>query len=365
MDSRPDRALRLLIAGASAVVILAGLKWAGEIVLPIVFAAFLSIAALPAVNWLRARGVPSALAIGIVVAVAAAVLGGVTTAVAGSVRAFGRDIDRFELPLEHLWAQIGRWVSTVGLTVETDMSELVTPEDVIEVMRNSLEAVVRFLGHTLIVLITLTFILLESSEIEQKLRLAFGSDASPAGPFAGAGQKVERYLVIKTAVGLVTGLLAGLVCWAVGVDFWMLWGLIAFLLNYIPAVGYVAAGFPPVLLAAVEIGPGAALACLLGYLVIHVVLTNLIEPRLLGQGLGLSPLVVFLSLIFWGWIWGPVGMLLCVPMTAMVQLVLDSSDETRWIAVLLGSPSGVRRQASTAAPLRPRSYPPPEPERRG
>ena len=119
------------------------------------------------------------------------------------------------------------------------------------------------------------------------------------------------------------------------VDYPLLWGLLAFLLNYIPNLGSIIAAVPTVLLTLVQLGWSAALIVFAGYSVVNVVIGSFIEPRFMGKGLGLSTLVVFLSLVFWGWVLGPVGMLLSVPLTMTLKIALESSEENRWLAKLL------------------------------
>jgi len=138
-------------------------------------------------------------------------------------------------------------------------------------------------------------------------------------------------------VSFFTGMTAGVWVGVLGVDFAILWGLLAFLLNYVPTIGSILAAVPPVPLAFVQFGPGKALLVAAGYIVINVVIGNLIEPRIMGKGLGLSTLVVFLSLLFWGWALGTIGMLLSVPLTMVVKIALEGHPNTRWAAVLLGS----------------------------
>ena len=138
-------------------------------------------------------------------------------------------------------------------------------------------------------------------------------------------------------ISLATGVLVAAWLRIVGVDYALLWGLLAFLLNYIPSIGSFIAAVPAVMLAFLQLGPGDGIVTAIGYLVINTVIGNFIEPRVMGEGMGLSTLVVFLSLIFWGWVLGPVGMLLSVPLTMIMKIALEASDETRWIAVLLGS----------------------------
>jgi AI-2 transport protein TqsA len=121
------------------------------------------------------------------------------------------------------------------------------------------------------------------------------------------------------------------------IDYPLLWGLLVFLLNYVPNIGSIIAALPAILQALIQFGPGRALGVATGYLVINMLIGNFIEPRFMGKGLGLSTLVVFLSLIFWGWVLGPVGMLLSVVLTVTVKIGLESREDTRWMAILLGS----------------------------
>jgi predicted PurR-regulated permease PerM len=125
--------------------------------------------------------------------------------------------------------------------------------------------------------------------------------------------------------------------YVLGVDYVLLWALLAFLLNYIPNIGSIIAAIPAVLLALAQLGPAVAGLTALGFVLTNTVMGNMVEPRFLGRGLGLSTLVVFLSLIFWGWLLGTVGMLLSVPLTMIVKIALEGNDDTRWIALLLAS----------------------------
>lgn len=342
--ARPDNpGLRALVAAAACVVIVAGLKASGDILLPILFSAFLSILTVPLVRALQRKGLPSVLAVAVVVIVSATLLFGLSALVAQTVRTFTTEIGGYEGRLNALLRSAVGWLQGYGVPIEvSDVAGWVSPGTLMGVVGQAVNAVLAVFGQLVIVVVTLTFILFEASEVEEKLRVAFRTDTRPAGPFVDAGPRVQRYLVIKTAISLLTGVAAGLLCRVIGVDFWVMWGLIAFLLNYIPSVGSIVASIPPVMLAVAQFGVGPAALLGVGYISINVCLGNLLEPRLLGQSLGLSPLVIFLSLVFWGWLWGPAGMLLCVPMTVIAKLVLESHESTKWLAVLLGSARAVR-----------------------
>ena len=157
------------------------------------------------------------------------------------------------------------------------------------------------------------------------------------GHFKDFTESVNRYLALKTMFSLLTGVVIWIWLAILGVDFSLLWGLVAFLLNFVPNIGSIIAAIPAVLMALIQLGMGSALLTSLGYVVVNVVVGSIIEPKFMGRGLGLSTLVVFLSLVFWGWVLGPVGMVLSVPLTMILKIALESNEDTRWVAILLGS----------------------------
>jgi predicted PurR-regulated permease PerM len=165
-------------------------------------------------------------------------------------------------------------------------------------------------------------------------------------------QDIKQYISIKTSMSLLTGAIIAVWLKFLGVDYPLLWGLLAFFFNYVPNIGSIIAAVPAVLLAFIQIDPAHAAYAAAGYLVVNGVIGNLIEPRIMGRGLGLSTLVVFLSLMFWGWVLGPVGMLLSVPLTMIGKIALESSNETRPLAILLGSESSAEEILSAGESAR-------------
>jgi predicted PurR-regulated permease PerM len=155
--------------------------------------------------------------------------------------------------------------------------------------------------------------------------------------FGRFSDTLNRYLVIKSSMSLATGVTITIALYILGVDYPVLWGIIAFMLNFVPNIGSVIAAIPAVLMALVQFGFAAAGWVALVYVVVNSVYGNLVEPKLMGRSLGLSTLVVFASLVFWGWLLGPVGMFLSVPLTMTMKIAFEASDESRWLAVLLGS----------------------------
>jgi AI-2 transport protein TqsA len=207
---------------------------------------------------------------------------------------------------------------------------------VINLVSGTLRGIAWTLSNAFLILIIMVFMLAETAAFPAKLRSVLGRHDADLSRFAKITHEVQQYLGIKTVVSLVTGVLVGSWTWILGLDFPLFWGLLAFLFNYIPSVGSILASIPPVLLGLIQYGLGTSLLVGLGYLVVNVTLGNLIEPNLMGRRLGLSTLVVILSLVFWGWVWGPVGMLLSLPMTMIVKIMLENTPDMHWIAILLG-----------------------------
>ena len=191
------------------------------------------------------------------------------------------------------------------------------------------------MANLFLIIITVIFMLFEASSLPKKVHLALDDPEMRLNQIDRFLSSVNNYLAIKTLVSLATGVLVSTMLWAIGLDFFLLWGVLAFLLNYIPNIGSIIAAVPAMSLALLQLSPAAAGLIGLGYLAINTVMGNVVEPRYLGRGLGLSTLVVFLSLIFWGWLLGTVGMLLSVPLTMIIKIGLESSEEGRWFAVML------------------------------
>jgi predicted PurR-regulated permease PerM len=336
-DSTPQRAGgAALLTFAATIVVIAGLRASADLILPLLVALFLAMVVLPLMNALQRRRVPGGLAAAIALVVELGVLSGVVFLVGGSIRGFTEAAPRYQVRLRAIGAEAIDWLAARGVVIERDaLYDLFDPGMAFDMVGGALRGIAGALSQTLIVVLIVLFVLIEAAGFPDKLRAAFGR-ASASERFDAIRHDVMKYLGIKTAVSLATGTIVGVAVAILGVDFPVLWGLLAFLLNYIPSLGSILAAIPPSLLALVQYGVGRAIAVALLFLAVNVVLGNFLEPRLMGRKLGLSTLVVFLSLIFWGWVWGPVGMLFSVPLTMVVKIMLENTRDLRWIAVLLG-----------------------------
>ena len=329
----------MLISAAAFVVLIAGMRAAAGILVPFFLAIFIAVLCTGPLGFLRKIGLPRWLAVTIVVLGLLGVGTGVGTLLGSSIFDFTRGLPLYQRRLEIEIQALLSWVRGFGLDVSGDFLlryfELGKILDLVGIILVALRGV---LTNTVLILITIIFILIEVSGFPIKLRAALGEaeGVSAFETFSSFSEGVRRYIGIKTMVSLGTGGLVAAWLTFLGVDYPLLWGLLAFVLNYVPTIGSYVAAIPAVLFAYLQLGPGTGLAAAIGYLVVNTLMGNVIEPRVMGRGMGLSTLVVFLSLVFWGWVLGPVGMLLSVPLTVILKRALELRENTRWIGVLLG-----------------------------
>ena len=339
--NRKARASGILLTIAAFVVVIAGMSAAKVILVPFLLAAFIAIISAPPLFWLQRKGLPTWLSLLIVVLGVLLIVLLVAGLVGTSVRDFSKDLPVYEAKLRQqttlimgLLEKLG--VDTSGLAL-TEIFNLGAAMKLVATLLNSLGNV---LTNGFLILMTVIFMLMEASSFPAKLRRVLGGPESSLARFDTFIDNVKHYMAIKTLISFATGTFVAIWLAIIGVNYAMLWGLLAFALNYVPNIGSIIAAVPAVLLAIIQLGILKALVAAAGYVGINIIMGNFLEPRFMGRGLGLSTLVVFLSLLFWGWVLGPVGMLLSVPLTMTAKIALESRDDTRWIAVLLG-PKGL------------------------
>lgn len=350
--SLKPRAAQMVILFAAVVILVAGLKVAQPFFVPVLLAFFIATVSFPVMNWLRNHRVPRAIAVLLTVLLDFAFLAGVVLlgiTILGDIQQKWES-EYYELAQvkvqeasSNLAAKLEQWgVQDAGPKIQEAVNNNLTKLKSVDFAKLWLVGtgvvgrVLSFFGTSVIVIILTVFMLSEARMFGRR----FSAICEARGPnlqrMLSATKDTQRYLGIKTAVSLVTGLLAGLLCWAAGVDFFLFWGILAYALNYVPVVGSLIAGLAPTILALLLKGPADAVVVCGGYFLINTFLGNFLEPMLMGRRFGLSTLVVVLSVMFWGWLWGPIGMLMAVPLTMMVKVVLDNSEEFRWISIAIG-----------------------------
>jgi predicted PurR-regulated permease PerM len=329
----------VLLTAAAVVIVLAGMKAAEEVMVPLVFAAFIAVLTAPSVLWLEAKGLPGWLAVGVAMLAMLLVFGLLATILGGSLNAFVASVPGYQ---DLVNQRLGRYLHVLdryGFPIsEASFRRLVNPAQAMDIAGRLVSQITTMLSDTLLIVFTLVFMLFEVAGFPKKIRRALGDPAADLSRYSSLTTELKRYVVVKTYVSVATGLVLGIFLSIQGVDYAVLWGVLAFLLNYIPNIGSIVAAVPPTLLALVQFGAGGALITGSAFVVVNMVIGNVIEPRLLGRKLGLSTLVVWLSLIFWGWLWGPMGMLLSVPLTIIVKILLENTEQFRPVALLMDQP---------------------------
>lgn len=345
------RASGILLTIAAFVVVIAGMSAAKVILVPFLLAAFIAIVSAPPLFWLQRKGLPAWLSLLIVVLGVLLIVLLVAGLVGTSVRDFSKDLPGYEAKLRQQTTLIIGLLEKLGVdTSGPALTEIFNLGAAMKLVANLLNSLGNVLTNGFLILMTVIFMLMEASSFPAKLRRVLGGPESSLARFDNFIDTVKHYMAIKTLISLATGTFVAIWLAIIGVNYAMLWGLLAFALNYVPNIGSIIAAVPAVLLAIVQLGVLKALVVAAGYMGINIIMGNFLEPRFMGRGLGLSTLVVFLSLLFWGWVLGPVGMLLSVPLTMTAKIALESRDDTQWIAVLLGpkgsSGSGIQKKGA-------------------
>jgi predicted PurR-regulated permease PerM len=336
-NSNSHQGIRFLVIAAALVIIIGGINQAQSVLVSVLIAFFLAMLGSSPVLWLERKRIPTIVAVLLVVAGMTAILLIVGAIVGASINSFYTELPVYQTRLQEQVSALQSFLATKGIRgMDKVLLGYVNPGVVMSLTARLLAGLGSALSDIVLILLTVAFILFEASSFPVKLRAVLGHPQQVFPQFTRFVGDIERYMAIKTLISLATGILIGIWLSILGVDFPVLWGFLAFLLNYVPNVGSTIAAIPAVLLALLQLGIGRAVMATAGYMAVNFILDNVIETRLMGRRLGLSTLVVFLSLVFWGSLLGPVGMVLCIPLTMTLKFACENNKGTQWIAVLLG-----------------------------
>lgn len=349
-DSEEHPGGRLLFVLACIVIITAGLKAAAPILVPFALALFMAVVSMPLMFGLRRRGVPAPLAIVLTVLADGLVFGLMGLLVVTSLGDLQDKLPGYAQTVEGIYQAWLLRFQARGIPVAT--GALFDPARIFTFLRGFLQTIASLFSIGIVVGIVMIFILAEATIFPYKFQAIFGGNRQGRMRITHTVTEVQAYLWIKFQICLARGIFVGLMCWLMKLDFALLLGLLAFILSFVPTVGAIVAAVPGIVLALILHGEMSAIVVTIGYLVIDMGFGHLLEPNIMGRRMGLSTLVVVLSLLFWGWVWGPVGALLSVPLTMVLKIGLENVPDLRWISVLLDkSPPQEREAAARAAKL--------------
>lgn len=328
----------LLINMAAFVVVVAGMKAASDILVQVLLAIFLAAIISPAFFFLQRRGLRPVLALLILIGLLLLVGLFGFSVVSSSAQSFADNLPKYQEKVMGYVDELEVWLIGKGVTMPAGKAkELLATAKLFDYAKTAFGAISGLFGQGLIILLIIAFFLLEAAVLPKKVAAAVGRSGHSYEHVQEALVNVRRYMGMKTVMSLFTGFLVWIMALIFRLDYPLLLGVLAFLLNYIPSIGSIMAAVPGVILALVQFGPGRAVGVGVVYIIINVSIGNILEPKIMGKGLGLSPAIILISLLFWGWVLGPIGMLLSVPLTLSIKIALQTFDETRGIALLLGA----------------------------
>ncbi len=340
-------ATKVLFVMTCLIVTLAGVKAASPILVPFLLSIFIAIITNPIVRKLVDLGVPRTLSVFSVLGILV-IIGMFLAGIVGqSFNDFSKSMPIYQEKLSGEFTWLVSKLASFGVEVNAEQfAQYFDPGVAMSMVGNLLSGFGSVMANLFLIVLTVVFMLFEAPDVHKKVHIALHDPAMKLKHIDRFLDSVNSYLAIKALISLATGTAVALLLWALDVDYVLLWAVLAFLFNFIPNIGSIIAAVPAVLLAVVAQSPGVAGLVALGYVVINTVMGNVVEPKFMGRGLGLSTLVVFLSLIFWGWLLGTVGMLLSVPLTMIVKIALEAHDDSKWLAVLLGNAEETKEKVS-------------------
>jgi predicted PurR-regulated permease PerM len=323
------------IVFASVIVVLAGIKSAASIVIPFLLSLFVAIILSPAYNYFKKKGIPNLLSLSVVIALFMIFLLFVVKLIGTSVQDFSSNITNYEQQLYSSFSKLSQTALNFGIEIP-EIASIVNPKQIMQLTSGIVQGISSMFTNGFVILLSVIFMLLESQHFTDKIKYVT-KNSYVVNNIEEILSKIKRYMVLKALISLFTSFIIWIALLIVGTDYAFLWAVLAFLLNFIPNIGSIIAAVPAVLLTLVQLGSFSAFIVFTIYIGINILIGSVLEPKIMGRGLGLSTLVVFLSLLFWGWLLGIVGMLLSIPLTMMAKIVLDANENTKWIAVFLGT----------------------------
>ncbi|MGY4674332.1 AI-2E family transporter [Ursidibacter arcticus] len=334
---------RILLTIAAIVIILAGVKLSAEIIIPFLLSLFIAIICSPIIKVMTARKVPLWLAITLLFVLFIVISFFLVGLINSTVREFALSIPTYKILLSQRIADLlvlaERWNISLSISRDDIMNEL-DPSRIMNLVTSLLLSFSGVVTNIFVLLLVVVFMLFEAPTAKHRLAIALSSNHNEAiaqeNHINRILQGVISYLGVKTLISLLTGFCIWVLLELMGVQYAVLWATLSFLLNYIPNIGSILAGVPIIIQALLLNGFSVGFGVAIGVITINMIIGNILEPRMMGRTLGLSTLVVFLSLLFWGWILGTVGMLLSVPLTMALKIALESSPTTVRYALLLG-----------------------------
>ena len=365
--------VKSVFIAAAVAIVLGSIMMARVIIAPMFMAVFFAIILYPPLKWLKSKGLPEILALIVLSTLVLVICLGVSWVIINSLMRFKDRIPAYRTHINQTIDQVQTLMTTHGLFQEEAEAEKqgdgvesaafdhedmtgtsgqsatlfqpkpngrgleISADTLMAYVRYFLAASTRLVTVSFIIMLLVIFMLIEATTFPKKFAAAFGTWNITNAHLKTMAEEIRRYMVLKGVVSIICGATCTVFLHFMGIEYALLWGVLMFFLNFIPNIGTIVAAIPPVLLALIDHGLGTCFVVVVGYVLINCCTGYIIEPHLLGKGLGISPLVVLLSLFFWGYLLGLIGLFLAAPLSVVMKIILQTFDETRWIAVLMAN----------------------------
>jgi predicted PurR-regulated permease PerM len=326
----------MLVAAASIVAILAGMRAASTIIGPMMIALLITIAWVPGSLWLQRRGWNPTIAALTGIVLGVLVLGLFALLVYISLQQLQGKLPTYQSRIETLQVEAKQRLANLPFdTSQMFSSDAVKPGALVGYALTAVKKVSAAAGKMVVLIVLMAFMMIEGIRYPEKLDTALAGFPGAKERFSRFGKVMRSYVTVNSIFGLIAAVINTILLFALGVDFAILWGVVSFLLSFVPNIGFVVALVPPALLALIEFGFGRSMTVVGGYVIINFLVDNVIKPRFVAEHVDLSPIVIVLSLLFWGWLIGPMGALVAVPLSIAAKFIFESFEDSRWLATLM------------------------------
>jgi predicted PurR-regulated permease PerM len=339
--------VRFWIITTGVIVAFAALKVASHIVNIILLATFLTAVSLAPLTWLKKKGLPKILANFIVIISVVVIVGLIGLLIGEYINNFLDKLPFYQEKFRQFWINTVNFLAAHGLIENSDTLTLdtINKGKLLPMAAPIASGFSSIVSGAIIIFILFIFMIMESEIFSKKLMYISAKSSKDVSKII---KQLRNYFGIKTLTSLFTGITIALMLYFIDIEFWVLWGFLAFILNFIPSIGSFIAAIPAVILAFLMHGPFEGFITIIGYFVLNTLIGNVIEPQLMGKNLGISPLIVFFSMIFFGYILGPIGMLIATPLAIIIKIIFDSREVTRNLGILIGNGSELVNKNDTS-----------------
>lgn len=335
--------VKILVYSTFAVVLTVGMREIAPILTILFLSIFIALIFTPLVRWLKRKGIPGGLSVILVIFLFLLIVAILGMVVAKAAVQFGDKIPVYQMNLIWFMDTLSNYIPSRYISLTGDFSISSISRDIAALMITLMTSIINGLlnaGATAgIVILTTAFLLIDTANTPEKLQSELGSQSELHMRMSKFGKSLVGFMVIRAQINLIVAVSITSVLLLGKIDFAVLWGVLIFMLNYVPYLGLILATIPPTMLALFKYGPVGAVAVIVVTIIVDALAENVVFPSLAGKGLRLSPAFLFLALIYWNYVLGPAGVLLSIPLTMGLKIILESFEETKWLAGLMG-PTG-------------------------